>query len=41
MDDSNVDHEVSDAGYSARVSVRGSVTCMGKDRVMATYRLQL
>ena len=30
MDDVNVDHEVSDAGCSARVSVRGLVSCTGR-----------
>ena len=30
MDDVNVNHEVSDAGYSARVRFRGLVRCMGR-----------
>ena len=30
MNDVSVDHEVSDTGYSARVRVRGSVSCMGR-----------
>ena len=30
MDDDNVDHEVSGAGYSARVMFRSSICCMGR-----------
>ena len=37
MDDVTVDHEVSEVGYSARVSVRVSVSCMGRSTVMVTY----
>ena len=30
MNDVSVDHEVSATGYSARVRVRGSASCMGR-----------
>ena len=37
MDDVTVDHEVSDVGYSAWVSARSSVSCIGRSTVMVTY----